>query len=113
MIANSYAQQLMQMDNSPFREIRQMLIDDLNRLPEEVQGVAFRAETRMIPPSESDEWVNLESTGKQWVTLTFADKEPLTFLRDLNDGTVKLGELPQEMVAIKGDESDDEGGGED
>ena len=62
----------------------------------------------MIPPVESDEWVNLESTGRQWVTLSFADKEPLTFVRDINDGSVRLGELPQEMIATGDDEGGDE-----
>ena len=102
MIANSYAQQYMKTDLSPFREIRQMLIHDLNRSSEEVQKVAIHSETRIIP--SDSEWVQRELTGKRWVVLTFANDEQMVFEQDHDE--VKLGQLPLTIHVIT------EGGGD-
>jgi hypothetical protein len=103
MIANPQVQQFMQMDLSPFIEIRQMLIHGLNRLPEEVQKLAIHSETRIIP--SDSEWVQREPTGRQYVVLTFANDEQMVFERDHDD--VRLGQLPPTIHVIT-----DEGGGD-
>jgi len=78
------------MDASPFKEIRQILTQELHRSPEEVQEVAFKGEVKQVP-SEDGEWANYESTGRSWFTLTFPGDEKVTFVQD-NEG-VRLEEL--------------------
>jgi hypothetical protein len=90
MTTHNTVQVWMQMDASPFKEIRQILTQELHRSPEDVQAVSFNAEVRQVP-SEDGEWANYESTGRSWFTLTFPGEEQVTFVRD-SEG-VRLEEL--------------------
>lgn len=81
----------MQMEASPFREIRHILTEELHRSPEDVQEIAFKSELREIP-SLDGKWKSHEPTGKVWVTLTFPDNEKITFEKD-SEG-VRVGKLP-------------------
>jgi hypothetical protein len=89
------AQPWLHMDNTPFREIRQLL-PDLKHTVEDVQRVAFKAEVVAVPSGDDSEWVEHQATGKQWWTLTFVDGTKTTFERD--DQGVRVGRDPDEVV---------------
>ena len=92
MTTQSNAQAWMRLDASPFREIREILAQELHRSPEDVQAVSFTNEIKQVP-SEDGEWANYEATGRSWFTLTFPDEAKFTFVKD-QDG-VRLGKLPE------------------
>ena len=90
----------MQMDATPFPEIRQILTEELHRSPGDVQGLAFKNEIE-VKPSADGEWMSHAPTGKSWITLTFPD-EKITFEKDSNG--VRLGKLPEDNVMYLGDD---------
>jgi len=101
-------QQWLHMDNTPFREIRQLL-PALQQTVEDVQSVAFKAEVVEVPSqNENSEWVEHQATGKQWWTLAFSDGTKTTFER--NDDGVCVGRDPGETVVESAQAENAEGG---
>ncbi len=91
-------QQWFQRDESPYREIRQIVTQDLKHSLEDVQEIRFKNET--MPVSSNGHWVCRELTGRKWITLTFAEGDQFTFVHD-REG-VRIAPNPDDPVLIIG-----------
>lgn len=92
-------QQFLTLENPPVPAIRAIMAQELERSPEQVTNIKYKAEVVEIP-SEDGEWKSHRPTGRQWWTLTFADGGKFTFERD-SEG-VRLGRDPDDPILMIG-----------